>query len=67
VGHDEGRPMLKTPDLAGLLERRLPVYRRTADLIVHTEGREPETIVLDILSSIPAPSPGPTNADRGER
>lgn len=44
VAHDQYRPLLHRPDLGGLYQRRLAVYRGVATLIVATDGRRPETI-----------------------
>lgn len=49
VAHDEGRPLLRSPGLQEIYERRLSVYRRVATHVVATDGRRPEEVCLDIV------------------
>jgi shikimate kinase len=48
VGGDNGRPMLRRPDLADVYQRRLAAYEAAATLTVSTEGRPPEHVCADI-------------------
>jgi shikimate kinase len=47
------RPLLRTPDPLGTLERlmlvRAPLYEETADIVVDTDGRKVKSVVEDIL------------------
>lgn len=52
IGHDVDRPMLHVDDVRGLYKRRLRVYEQSATLAIATDGRDPETVVLDLLSRI---------------
>jgi shikimate kinase len=52
VAHDEYRPMLRTPDLQAIFQRRLASYEAVATQIVATDGRPPEAICLDILGRL---------------
>ncbi len=49
VGGDDGRPMLRRPDLAEVYRRRLTAYSEVATLTIDTEGREPEHVCTDIV------------------
>jgi shikimate kinase len=49
VGGDDGRPMLRRPDLAEVYRRRLVAYSEVATLTIDTEGREPELVCTDIV------------------
>lgn len=61
VGDDDGRPMLRRPDLEAVYQRRLAAYEAAATLTVRTDGRGPEEVCLDIVSrlarrrALPAP------------
>ena len=58
VGGDDGRPMLRRPDLAEVYRRRLVAYSDVATLTIFTEGRAPELVCTDIvqyLEGSPAP------------
>lgn len=47
------RPLLKDRDKAKeLYEKRLPLYKRNADLIISTDGKNPEQIAGEILGKI---------------
>jgi len=52
VGGDTGRPMLARPDLAGLYQRRHPVYASVATLTVATDDRHPTLITDDIVAQL---------------
>ncbi len=49
---DKNRPLLSTPDplnkLKELMAERDPLYRQTADMVVSTEGRNTQAVVLEI-------------------
>ena len=53
---DKNRPLLSTPDplnkLKELLDERDPLYRQTADLVVSTEGRNTQAVVLEIRKQL---------------
>ena len=49
VGGDDGRPMLRRPDLAQVYRRRLTAYQQVATLTVRTEGRPPEHVCTEIM------------------
>ncbi|HEY2238173.1 MAG TPA: shikimate kinase [Streptosporangiaceae bacterium] len=49
VGGDDGRPMLRRPDLAEVYRRRLVAYSEVATLTIDTEGRVPELVCTDIV------------------
>ena len=57
VGGDDGRPMLRRPDLAEVYHRRLVAYSEVATLTIDTEGRVPELVCTDIVRYL-AGSPG---------
>jgi len=52
------RPLLRTPDPLGTLERllqvRAPLYEETADVVVDTDGRKVKSVVEDILRRLDA-------------
>jgi shikimate kinase len=52
VRQDEGRPMLRAPDLQAIFERRLAAYRSVATQTVATDGRRPEAVCLDIIGRL---------------
>jgi shikimate kinase len=52
VGGDRGRPMLARPDVPALYAERQAMYATVATLTVHTDGRLPEEIVLDVLAGL---------------
>jgi shikimate kinase / 3-dehydroquinate synthase len=52
VAHDEYRPLLRDPDLAGIFQRRLASYHAVATLTVVTDGRRPEAVCLDVLARL---------------
>jgi shikimate kinase len=67
VGGDDGRPMLRRPDLARVYQRRLVNYQAVATLTVSTEGRAPRQVCADIVSRL-ASSPGwPAYSQPGNR
>lgn len=53
---DSNRPLLQTADPRGRLEElfrvRSPLYRETADIIVHTDGRHVRRVVQTILKHL---------------
>jgi shikimate kinase len=49
VGGDDGRPMLRRPNLTEIYQHRLTVYEQAATLTVRTEGRSPEHVCADIV------------------
>jgi shikimate kinase len=49
LGHDNSRPMLRRPDLAGVYRRRLSAYQAAATLTVSTEGRPPGHVCAEIM------------------
>jgi shikimate kinase len=62
VGRDDGRPMLRRPDLEAVYQRRLPAYEAVSTLTVATDGREPGAVSRDIieqLARIPSAPPHP--------
>jgi shikimate kinase len=52
VGGDRGRPMLARPDVEQLYAERDPVYAGAASVVVDTDGRSPQEIALEILTSV---------------
>jgi shikimate kinase len=54
--HDTSRPLLKTPDpratLTALLEKRDPLYREAAHLIVDTGAQSAATLVNRVLAAL---------------
>lgn len=54
--HDASRPLLKTPDpratLAALLEKRDPLYREVAHIIVDTGAQSAATLVNRVLAAL---------------
>ena len=57
VGGDDGRPMLRRPDLAQVYRRRLTAYEEVATLTVSTEGRHPEHVCADIVNHVARAQP----------
>ena len=59
--HDTSRPLLRTPDpratLAQLLEKRDPLYREAAHLIVDTGSQSAATLVGRLLSALRESAP----------
>ncbi|KXS38974.1 MULTISPECIES: shikimate kinase AroK [Modicisalibacter] len=53
---DRNRPLLRNKDpravLAELFERRDPLYRATADLVIRTDRRGPRSVVNEILKRV---------------
>ena len=54
VGGDDGRPMLRRPDLAAVYARRLAAYEAVAAHTVPTDGREPGDVCRDIVHALGA-------------
>jgi shikimate kinase len=54
VGGDDGRPMLRRPDLEAVYQRRLAAYAAVATVTVPTDGRGPEDVCLDIVEHLAA-------------
>jgi shikimate kinase len=52
VGPDEGRPVLRAPDLPAVFRRRLASYEAVATQTVATGGRLPEEVCLDIMGRL---------------
>ena len=52
VGGDNGRPMLRRPDLPEIYRSRLTVYEEIATLTISTEGRSPEQVCADIVQHL---------------
>jgi shikimate kinase len=52
VSDDAGRPMLRSPDLRAIFERRLAGYRSVAAHTVVTDGRQPEDVCLDVIGRL---------------
>lgn len=54
--HDTARPLLRTPDpratLASLLEKRDPLYREAAHIIVDTGAQSAATLVNRVLATL---------------
>jgi len=57
VGGDDGRPMLARPDLAAVYRRRLAAYQAVATLTVPTDGRGPEDVCREIMTSLAVAAP----------
>lgn len=55
IGHDTYRPMLANPNIRDIYNRRLPFYNRVSKLNLRTDGRRPESIVMDIISMVTTP------------
>lgn len=60
--HDTSRPLLATPDpratLAELLEKRDPLYREAAHLVVDTGTQSASTLVARVVAALRERSPG---------
>jgi len=60
--HDSSRPLLATPDprgtLASLLEKRDPLYRECAHIIVDTGSQSASTLVARVTAALRERSPG---------
>ena len=52
VSRDAGRPMLRSPDLPAVFERRLATYRSVATHTVVTDGRPPQDVGLEIIGRL---------------
>jgi len=52
VGGDEGRPLLRRPDLAAIYRRRLAAYEAVATHTVPTDGRAPADVCRDIIGRL---------------
>jgi len=52
VAGDQGRPLLRRPDLETLYQRRLGAYGNVATLTVATDGRRPEAVSQDVLAQL---------------
>ena len=52
VGGDDGRPMLRRPDLEQVYQRRLVAYQEVATLTVSTADRAPEQVCADIVTRL---------------
>lgn len=52
VGGDPSRPMLRTPDLAGLYAGRQRAYREAASVVVPVAGRTPDEVVDLVLAAL---------------
>jgi shikimate kinase len=52
VGNDTGRPLLNNvdakSDIKKMLDARLPLYARASDMLVNTDGLEPDEIIRKI-------------------
>jgi shikimate kinase len=59
VGGDDGRPMLRRPDLAAIYARRLAAYEAVATHTVPTDGREPADVCRDIVRCVGPAVPPP--------
>ena len=59
--HDTSRPLLRTPDpratLAQLLEKRDPLYREAAHIVVDTGAQSAATLVARVLAALREKSP----------
>lgn len=53
---DRNRPLLQTEDpskvLSELMQVRDPLYRECSDLVIHTDGRRPKSVVRDIIKQL---------------
>lgn len=60
--HDSSRPLLATPDpratLAEILEKRDPLYREAAHLVVDTGTQSASTLVTRVVAALRERSPG---------
>jgi shikimate kinase len=52
VGGDDGRPMLRRPDLPAVYADRLAAYEAVATHTVPTDGREPADVCRDIVGRL---------------
>jgi len=52
VGGDNGRPMLRRPNLPDIYRSRLAGYEEVATLTISTEGRSPEHVCADIVEHL---------------
>ena len=53
---DRNRPLLQTEDpskvLSELMQVRDPLYRECSDLVIHTDGRRPKSVIRDIIKQL---------------
>ncbi|MEH6650295.1 MAG: shikimate kinase AroK [Motiliproteus sp.] len=53
---DRNRPLLQTENpskvLTELMQIRDPLYRECSDLVIHTDGRRPKSVVRDIIKQL---------------
>jgi shikimate kinase len=53
---DRNRPLLQTENpskvLSDLMQIREPLYQQSSDLIIHTDGRRPKSVVRDIIRQL---------------
>lgn len=52
VGRDSSRPMLRTPDLPALYERRQVGYHDAADVVVPVAGLTPREVVVAVRAAL---------------
>jgi 3-dehydroquinate synthase/shikimate kinase/3-dehydroquinate synthase len=52
IGHDAYRPNSVRSDVDAVYERRLPIYERIATTRIPTDGRRPESIVVDAVATV---------------
>ena len=56
TARDKNRPLLQTENpratLEALLEKRDPLYRETADLILRTDRRHPRVVIAEIVKAL---------------
>ena len=56
IGKDESRPLLNVADREGvaqrIIERRIPLYARTADIVVNTDGKSAREVAEQIASEV---------------
>ena len=56
TARDKNRPLLQTENpratLEALLEKRDPLYRETADLILRTDRRHPRVVISEIVKAL---------------
>lgn len=55
VSHDTGRPMLRSPGLRDIFERRRAAYETVATDVISTDGRAPEAICEDLIEKLGRP------------
>ncbi|HIH22195.1 TPA: hypothetical protein HA238_00530, partial [Candidatus Micrarchaeota archaeon] len=56
IGTDESRPLLNVEDRESvaqrIIKRRIPIYAKIADIIVHTDAKSAEDVAKQIVNEV---------------